>query len=65
MSLKLWEYEGKQVRVIFKDGDVYEGKAKDFDDKFDNTSGYDSISIDTGDMMFDVDEPEIESIEEI
>lgn len=65
MSLKLWEYEGKQVKIVFNDGTVYEGKAKDFDDEDDNASGYDSIHIDTGDMMFDADESEIKSIVEI
>jgi small nuclear ribonucleoprotein (snRNP)-like protein len=32
MKYKLWEYVGKQVKVVFNDGIVYEGKAKDFDD---------------------------------
>ena len=28
--MKLWEYEGKKIKVTFKDGDILEGVACDY-----------------------------------
>ncbi|WP_232138732.1 hypothetical protein [Staphylococcus gallinarum] len=64
-SLRLWEYEGKRVRVIDRDGDEFEGKVVDFDDELDNATGYDSIYLKTDTGSFGINEYEIKSIKEI
>ena len=61
--MKLWEYEGKNVRVTFKDGDVLEGVAYDYTSALDNT-GEDTPNVETlclGCLEFT--EEEIASIE--
>lgn len=61
--MKLWEYEGKNVRVTFKDGDVLEGVAHDYTSALDNT-GEDTPNVETlclGCLEFT--EEEIASIE--
>ena len=35
--MKLWEYEGKRIRVTFKNGEVLEGVAHDYTSALDNT----------------------------
>ncbi|MCU5746660.1 LSM domain protein [Staphylococcus sp. SQ8-PEA] len=65
MSFKLWEFEGKEVEMRLDDGDVLKGTAFDFDDKEDNVSGNDSISIKSTEGTFDIDESRIVSIKEI
>jgi hypothetical protein len=61
--MKLQEYEGKNVRVTFKDGDVLEGVARDYTSALDNT-GEDTPNVETiciGCLEFT--EKEIASIE--
>lgn len=65
MSLKLWEYLGEKVKVIYNDGEVYEGKVVHFDDEDDNADGYDSISLVADGLTIDISESEIKSIKEI
>ncbi|MCU5745811.1 LSM domain protein [Staphylococcus sp. SQ8-PEA] len=65
MSFKLWEFEYKQVEMRLDNGKILKGTAFDFDDKEDNDSGYDSISIKTAGGTFDIDENRIVSIKEI
>lgn len=64
-SLRLWEYIGKRVRVIDRDGDEFDGKIVDFDDELDNATGYDSIYLKTDTGSFGINEYEIKSIKEI
>ncbi|MGW7987738.1 hypothetical protein ACWEYO_10410 [Staphylococcus shinii] len=67
-SLRLWEYIGKRVKVLATNGKTFEGVVINVDDAFDNESGYDSLNIETdkeNDVVYDLNENEIESIEEI
>lgn len=61
--MNLWEYEGKKIKVTFKDGDVLEGVACDYTSALDNTgeiyTGEDTICV--GDVEFS--ETEVEKIE--
>ncbi|AUI36575.1 hypothetical protein CWI35_08610 [[Bacillus] caldolyticus] len=43
--MKLWEYVGKRVRIIYKDGDVLEGFVRDYCDGEDSEDGIDSLVI--------------------
>lgn len=57
--MKLWEYSGKNVKIITVDGQIFEGKAYDYTSAQDNTPEIASISID----HYELYENEIESIE--
>lgn len=61
--MNLWEYEGKKIKVTFKDGDVLEGVARDYTSALDNTgeiyAGEETICIE--DIEFS--EKEIKKIE--
>ena len=61
--MKLWEYDGKKIKVKFKDGDIIEGVAYDYISALDNTgevySGEETICI--GEI--EVSESEIAKIE--
>lgn len=64
--MKLWEYVGKRVKIIFKDKDVLEGTVWDYCDEEDNEDGIDSIIIknkDTVGFSYEVSQNDIESIE--
>ena len=56
--MKLWEYEGKKIKVTFKDGDIIEGIAYDYTAALDNTgevyNGEETICI--GDVEFSQEE---------
>lgn len=63
---KLWEYVGKRVKIIFKDGDLLEGFLWDYCDEEDNEDGIDSIMVknkDTVGFSYDVSQNDIISIE--
>ncbi|UMT81003.1 hypothetical protein ML437_01760 [Staphylococcus roterodami] len=67
-SLRLWEYIGKRVKVLTTNSKTFEGVVINVDDAFDNESGYDSLNIETdkeNDIVYDLNENEIESIEVI
>lgn len=57
--MNLWEYSGKDVKVITDDGKVFEGKAYDYTPAQDNTPEIASISI----GIYELYENEIKSIE--
>ncbi|MGZ0086907.1 hypothetical protein ACWNXI_15430 [Caldibacillus thermoamylovorans] len=68
--MKLWEYVGKKVRIIYKDGDVLEGFVRDYCDGEDSEDGIDSLEITNEETkgrgyVFGVLENEIKSIEVI
>lgn len=60
--MKLWTYIGKKVVIDFIDGQRIIGQVTNFDDRFDNESGEDSIHLAVGDLLYDIDESEIEDI---
>ncbi|MDT0736975.1 LSM domain protein [Staphylococcus haemolyticus] len=60
--MKLWTYIGGKVVIDFIDGQRIIGKVTNFDDRFDNESGEDSIHLAVGDLLYDIDESEIENI---
>lgn len=43
--MNLWEYEGKQVRVVLKNGHVYTGEVVDYTNALDNEPEIASICI--------------------
>lgn len=45
--MKLWEYSGKAVRIVLKDGSILKGAAYDYTSALDNEP--DSASITIGD----------------
>ena len=57
--MKLWEYEGKNVRIIMTDGEVFNGFAHDYIAAEDNEPYSESISIDNVELFAN----EIKSIE--
>lgn len=61
--MKLWEYEGKKIKVTFRDGSVLEGVACDYISALDNTgeiyTGEDTICVE--DVEFS--EAEVKKIE--
>lgn len=64
--MNLYAYEGKRVKVLATNGKTFEGVVINVDDAFDNESGYDSLNIETdkeNDVVYDLNENEIESIE--
>ncbi|NNV06690.1 hypothetical protein ETC03_09675 [Geobacillus sp. MMMUD3] len=68
--MKLWEYVGKKVRIIYKDGGVLEGFVRDYCDGEDSEDGIDSLEITNEETkgrgyVFGVLETEIKSIEVI
>lgn len=60
--MKLWTYIGKKVVIDFIDGQRIIGQVTNFDNRFDNESGEDSIHLAVGDLLYDIDESEIEDI---
>ncbi|KFL14942.1 hypothetical protein [Geobacillus stearothermophilus] len=66
--MKQWEYVGKRVRIIYKDGDVLEGFVRDYCDGEDSEDGIDSLVITNQEakelgIVYGVLENEIKSIE--
>lgn len=57
--MKLWEYEGKNVKVTTKEGQTFEGKAYDYTAALDNTPEIASISIGHTELF----ENEIQSVQ--
>lgn len=57
--MRLWEYEGKVVRITTDDGQVFEGRARDYTSALDNDPDPESISIDSIELFA----PEIKHIE--
>ncbi|MCE5096169.1 LSM domain protein [Staphylococcus devriesei] len=60
--MKLWTYIGEKVVIDFIDGQRIIGKVTNFDDRFDNESGEDSIHLAVRDLLYDIDESEIKNI---
>ncbi|CAG9620874.1 hypothetical protein [Sutcliffiella rhizosphaerae] len=68
--MKLWQYVGKNVRIVYKDGDILEGFVRDYDDGEDTEDGIDSLDIvnkesKEGSYILGVKETEIKTIQEI
>ena len=62
--MKLWEYEGKRVRIASAEGRVFIGLADIFSYADDNESGVNSLLFETDDGLFiEIEETEIASIE--
>lgn len=59
--MKLWEYNGKRVRIKTTGNEIFEGKAYDFIPAQDNVPEISSITIDS----IEIFENEIATIEEI
>ena len=57
--MKLWEYEGKKVKVALKNGRIYTGEVVEYTSALDNTPEVASICIGTTELY----ENEIETIE--
>nr|WP_294682041.1 hypothetical protein [uncultured Anaerotignum sp.] len=57
--MKLYEAEGKKVRITMLDGAVFEGMAYDYTSSLDNEPEPESITIDSIELYA----PEIEKIE--
>ena len=57
--MKLYEAEGKKVRITMLDGAVFEGMAYDYTSSLDNEPEPESITIDSIELCA----PEIEKIE--
>lgn len=57
--MTLYEAHGKDVRIIMKDGETFEGHAYDYTSALDNEPDPESITIDSIELYA----PEIESIE--
>ena len=64
--MKLWEYEGKRIRLIDIDGQVFTGFIDHYTSDLDNPSGIASLSLEQdGERgnLINLEEPEIASIE--
>ena len=62
--MKLWEYEGKRVRVFVKDGLVYTGLVDIYSHADDNESGVASILFVSDEGLFiEIEEPDIRRID--
>ena len=62
--MKLWEYEGKRVRISNIDGRVYTGLVDIYSYADDNESGIASILFVTDECLFiEIEEPEIAKID--
>ncbi len=59
--MKLYEAQGKHVRIRLKDGSIFEGLGCDYTTALDNEPDPESITIDDTELFAD----EIASIEEI
>lgn len=57
--MKLYEAEGKEVRVTMLDGTVFEGVAYDYTSALDNEPEPESITVDSVELYA----PEIEKVE--
>jgi len=57
--VKLWEFEGKNVRITLDNGHVYEGKAHEYTSPLDNEPEIASICIGHTEFL----ETEIQNIE--
>ena len=65
--MQLWKYEGKQVKLLDSDGDVFVGYADIYHGADDTASGFASLTViphgSDYDSAIDFDENEIASIE--
>ncbi|EGQ3461404.1 LSM domain protein [Staphylococcus pseudintermedius] len=61
--MKLWTYVRKNVLIETIDGQQFTGEVTSYDDEIANNSGEDSIYLDTGIQIYDINESEIKSIE--
>ena len=65
--MQLWKFEGKKVRLLDSDGDVFIGYADIYHDADDTASGIASLTVIPHgggyDSAIDFEEPEIVSIE--
>ena len=62
--MRLWKYEGKRVRIINKDGQVYTGLVDIYSHADDNESGIASILFVSDEGLFiEIEEPEIKKID--
>lgn len=63
--MKLIEYEGKKVRIVDIDGDVFEGVVSDYIYPDEDDTGLESIVIDCVEGPFEFWEKDIKTIEVI
>jgi hypothetical protein len=61
--VKLWEYVGKEIKVICNNGKVFEGKCTDYTQALDNEPEIDSIGLKTTGLSYELYQNEIKSIE--
>jgi len=65
--MDLWKYEGKQVKILDTDGDIFVGYADIYHDADDAANGIAALTCiplgGTPDMLIDFEESEIASIE--
>ncbi|SHH48788.1 hypothetical protein SAMN02745135_00950 [Caloranaerobacter azorensis DSM 13643] len=61
--MKLWEYLSKKIKVTCIEGEVIQGKCNGYIQALDNEPEIASISIDAGEIDYEIYENEIEKIE--
>ncbi|WP_343348616.1 hypothetical protein [Terrisporobacter petrolearius] len=61
--MKLWEYVGKEIKVICLNNKVFKGKCTDYTQGLDNEPEIDSIGLDVNGINYELYENEIKSIE--
>ncbi|MFH0715276.1 LSM domain protein [Staphylococcus delphini] len=63
--MKLWNYVGENVVITTIDGVKFIGEVTNYEDYIANDSGEDSIHLDDGVGLYDLNESRIKSIEVI
>ncbi|RKD22447.1 hypothetical protein SAMN02745883_00700 [Caminicella sporogenes DSM 14501] len=61
--MKLWEYVGKKIKVTCIEGETIQGKCNGYTQELDNEPEIASITIDAGDIDYEIYENEIAKIE--
>ncbi|EOD00463.1 hypothetical protein [Caldisalinibacter kiritimatiensis] len=61
--MKLWEYVGKKIKVTCIQGEIIQGKCDRYTQALDNEPEIASISIDSGEIDYEIYENEISKIE--
>ena len=61
--MKLWEYVGKEIKIVCLNSKVFNGKCTDYTKALDNEPEIDSIGLDVKGINYELYENEIKSIE--
>jgi len=65
--MDLWEYEGKQVKILYTDGNIFVGYADIYHDADDTANGIAALTCiplgGSSEVMIEIEEPEIAGIE--